>query len=157
MAKTFIIALVFGIIILSSVTFASTCAAKAYQNSCSACPFDANGKMNQSCYEGYQSSGVSCFGTSHPIAMTQFTQGKCPQVQECVDELNTCKTQYSSGNDSADCQEGSVAICFAATDSCVDQASSECGEKLPTCPTSAVVLGLVLVGAAFVSSRKRMK
>ncbi|VVB98176.1 Uncharacterised protein [uncultured archaeon] len=149
--------LVFGIfLLLAQAALASNCAAQAYSKACASCPFGPDGKIDQSCSGGYQSSGVACSATAHPIANAQYAAGKCPQIQSCIDELNSCKAQYSSGNDSADCQEGSVSVCFSAADSCVDHAAAECGEKPPECKTPAALLLLPLLAAGFLKLTNRI-
>lgn len=138
----------FALLLFSGAAFASSCAASAYSKTCASCSFDANGKVDASCKNGYQSSGVSCVATSHPIASAAYQQGKCPQIDACADELRSCTAQYSSGNDSADCKEGSVSVCYSASDSCVDRAAADCGEKPPECKAPAGLI-LLVVGSVF--------
>jgi hypothetical protein len=76
----------------------------------------------------------------------QYAAGKCPQVDACAAELNSCAAQYSSGNDRADCQEGSVAVCYAAADSCVSSAARACGEIEQQCPGSSAAFLLLFLG-----------
>lgn len=136
----------------SGMAFAG-CASDAYRKACASCSFDDNGRIDSSCQQGYQSSGTACVSTSYPIMSAQYAQGKCPGVDACASELRSCTAQYSSGNDKADCQEGSVGVCYAAADQCVKSAAIKCGEIEQQCPGSITVLVLLLLGAAFVSTR----
>lgn len=140
---------VFGLLFLTGIVSAG-CATDAYSKSCSSCSFDQHGKMDSSCYGGYQSSAITCLSTKYPIASAKYSAGQCPGIDYCLSELNSCKAQYSSGNDKADCEEGSVAICFAAADECVKSAAIKCGEIEQECPGSStgMMLLLVLVGIA---------
>ena len=150
MAKTILIGIVIALLLFSGAAFAGmTCAADAYRNSCAGCTFDANGKIDQKCYQEKKSAGIGCVSASHVIASAEYAQGKCPGIDACADQLRECQAQYSSGNDKADCAEGSVSTCFAASDACVDSASRECGEKPPECkaPTGLILLVVGLVFA----------
>ena len=149
-----IFSLIAGLVLLSSLSFAAGCAQSAYQKACASCSFDENGKIDKSCQQGYQSSGTSCVSTSYPIMSAKYAGGECPQVDACADELRTCTVQYSSGNDKADCQEGSVSICYAAADQCVKQAAVKCGEIESPCPGSSVGFVLLFAGVAFVRMRR---
>jgi hypothetical protein len=140
------------LLVLASGAFAG-CAADAYAKACASCSFDKDGKIDQSCSGGYQSSGTACVSASYPIMATQYAQGKCPQVDACADELRSCTAQYNSGNDKADCQEGSVGVCYAATDECVKQAAIKCGEIQKQCPGSSAAFVLLLAGFAYVRMR----
>jgi hypothetical protein len=79
----------------------------------------------------------------------KYADGKCPQVDGCASELSSCSAQYATGNDKADCQEGSVAVCYAAADQCMKQAAIKCGEIEPPCPGAGAGLVLLLVGIGF--------
>jgi hypothetical protein len=145
--------IVFAILLaLASVSFAG-CAADAYSKTCASCAFDENGKVDQSCKSGYQSSGTTCVSVSYPIMAGKYAEGKCPAVDSCAEELRSCTAQYSSGNDRADCQEGSNAICYAAADECVKKAAIKCGEIEKSCPGSAAGFILLFAGLAFVKLR----
>ena len=149
MAKTILIGTALALLLLSGVAFAGmTCAADAYRNSCSGCGFDENGKMNQSCYQEKKAGGIACVSGAHAIASAQYAIGKCPGIDTCASQLQSCQSQASSGNDKADCEEGSSAVCFAASDYCVDSAARECGEKPPECKAPAGLI-LLVVGLAF--------
>jgi len=130
---------------LAGAVFAG-CASEAYQKACASCSFDANGKIDDSCRQGYQSSGTTCTSTSYPIMSAQYAQGKCPQVDACAEELHTCTAQYSSGDDRADCQEGSVAVCYSAADACTRSAAKACGEIEKDCPGSSATFLLLFLG-----------
>jgi len=155
MAKTILIGTVFALLLFSGAAFAGmSCAADAYARSCSGCPFDANGKIDQKCYQEKKSAGIACVSTSHAIASAAYAAGKCPGIDACASELQSCQSSYASGNDKADCAEGSVSVCFSASDQCVDKAALECGEKPPSC-TGAPALIMLVVGLAFVGFARK--
>ncbi len=137
-------------VLLAPLSFSATCAADAYGKACSFCPFDASGKMDQSCYGGYKASGTACTSASYPIMAAKYAKGECPAVDACASELSACTSQYSSGNDSADCQEGSLAICFASADQCAKSAAIKCGEigqsQCAAAPAFVLLFGLLGYG-----------
>jgi len=146
----------FGVLVLllfAGAVFAD-CAADAYTKACSSCSFDANGKIDKSCQQGYQASGTACVSSGHPIMAGKYAAGQCPQVDACAEELSSCAAQYSSGNDKADCQEGSVAVCYSAADQCTGQAAAKCGEVENPCKAPAAILLLLLGAVGFVSMKK---
>jgi hypothetical protein len=139
-----------GILALLAGSVFAGCAAEAYSKTCNSCQFDENGKVDSSCKSGYQSSGTSCVSMSYPIMSAKYADGKCPAVDSCADELRSCTAQYSTGNDSEDCREGSTAICYAAADQCVKSAAVKCGEIESPCPGSSAGFILLFAGLAFV-------
>jgi hypothetical protein len=146
--------LVLSFVFAGSV-FAATCAADAYRKSCASCQFDnKTGKMDTECYKGYQSGGTSCVATSYPIAAGLYAQGKCPGIDACASEMTSCKSQYASGNDKADCAEGSVGVCFAAADECVKKAVIKCENPQGGCPAPSGLIMLV-IGAVFLMGYAR--
>lgn len=149
MAKTIIFGTLVALLVFSGSAFAMTCAAEAYARSCGSCSFGDNGKIDQQCYQEKRSAGIACVSASHAIATAAYAQGKCPGIDACAEQLRACQAQYSSGNDKADCAEGSVSVCFSASDACVDKAALECGEKPPECMGSAGLI-MLIVGLAFV-------
>lgn len=132
------------------------CASDAYGKACASCTFDAGGKIDQSCMGGYKASGTTCVSVSYPIMAAKYAKGECPAVDACAEELSSCVAQYSSGNDKADCEEGSVGVCYAAADSCTSSAARQCGEIEKQCPGSGATFILLFAGLAFVkiSGRK---
>ncbi|MCX6771068.1 MAG: hypothetical protein NTX79_03360 [Candidatus Micrarchaeota archaeon] len=149
MAKTILFGTIIALVLLSGVAFAGmTCAADAYRNSCAGCSFDASGKMNQTCYQEKKAGGIACVSTSHAIASAAYAAGKCPGIDACASQLQSCQSQEGSGNDKADCSEGGMGVCFALSDSCVDKAALDCGEKPPDCKAPAALI-LLVVGLAF--------
>jgi hypothetical protein len=99
--------------------------------------------------KGYQSGGTSCVATSYPIAASKYAKGECAAIDDCASELRSCTGQYSSGNDSADCAEGSVAVCYAAADQCTRSAAVKCGEVTTQCPGTGLILLSVGLGLVF--------
>ncbi|MDD5337539.1 MAG: hypothetical protein PHS02_03590 [Candidatus ainarchaeum sp.] len=156
MAKLNLLVICGIFLLFLSLSSAAGCSAKSYADACANCPVDASGKMDASCYSGYKSSGITCVSTSYPIASGKYAAGQCPGIDACAQELQTCQNQYSSGNDSADCQEGSVAICYGAADECVKQAAVKCGEVEKQCPGSsaALIIPFLLMGFAALYKRR---
>jgi hypothetical protein len=134
---------------LAGLAFAG-CASDAYSKTCGSCPFDQNGKVDQSCKSGYQSAGTTCVSTSYPIMAAKYAKGECPAVDACADELRACTAEYSTGNDKQDCLEGSTSVCYGAADACTSRAARQCGEIEAPCPGSSAGL-ILLAGAAFFS------
>jgi len=156
MAKTTLaLGALLALLVLSGSAFAMTCAADAYSRSCAGCSFDSNGKIDQKCYQEKKSAGIACVSSSHAIASAAYAAGKCPGIDACASELQSCQAQYSSGNDKADCAEGSVSVCFSASDHCVDRAAAECGEKPPSCTGAPALIMLVFAGIGFVGFARR--
>ena len=151
MSKFIIAMLALGLML--SLGFAG-CASSAYNKACTSCSFDQYGKMDSSCWGGYKTSGTTCMTTSYPIMAGKYAEGKCPQVDECASELQSCAAQYSSGDDKADCQEGSLAICYAAADECTKKAAVTCGEIESPCAAPPAALILLFAGLFFVKMRK---
>jgi hypothetical protein len=114
------------LVCLISLSSAATCAEKSYSISCQKCTFDSNGKMDQTCYSGYQESGKLCLFAAYPLESIAYTNGECPAIDTCVDRLQTCKAFYASGNDSLDCESGQIDHCFTKADACVAAAVKNC-------------------------------
>jgi hypothetical protein len=142
----------FVVLLFAGISFAG-CASEAYAKSCSSCTFDQYGKMDQSCSSGYKNSGTGCVSKSYPIMAGKYAMGQCQEVNACASQLSSCSAQYSSGNDKADCQEGSQAVCYAAADECVKRAAVSCGEVEKQCGAPAFALLSVLAGALFISRK----
>jgi len=130
------------LLLVSPLAFAG-CASDAYQKACVSCQFDAQGKIEQSCSGGYKAGGTVCVSTTYPIAAAKYAQGNCSAIDDCASELSACNAQYSTGDDKADCQEGSLGVCYAAADVCVKQAAIKCGEIESPCKAPAVILALL--------------
>ncbi len=134
------------------------CSEKAYVAACSGCSFDANGRMDQSCSSAQRAGGIACVSASYPIMSAKYSAGQCPGVDACASELSSCVSSVSSGNDKANCEEGSAHTCYAASDSCIQTAAKNCGEfEGQTCSGSSglilAVLGIVGM-ASYIRSRK---
>jgi len=152
MAPIRFLGVVLGLFFLAGLLHAG-CAQDAYSKACASCSFDASGKIDKSCQQGYQSSGTACVSSKYPIMAGKYAAGQCPQVDACADELRSCTAQYSTGDDKADCQEGSVAVCYSAADQCTKQAAIKCGEVEQQCPGSAAAF-ILLIGASLFLYRK---
>ena len=139
----------FVVLLFAGVSFAG-CAADAYQKACASCTFDQYGKIDQSCSSGYKNSGTGCVSKSYPIMAGKYAMGQCQEVNACASQLSSCASQHSSGNDQADCQEGSVGACYAEADECVKRAAASCEEVEAPCGAPAFALLTVLAGALFI-------
>lgn len=142
----------FAVLLLAGVSFAG-CAYDAYAKACNSCSFDASGKIDQSCSSGYKSGGTACVSASYPIMAAKYAAGECPGVDACASELSSCSSQYASGNDKADCQEGSVGVCYKAADACVQSAAIKCGEVEKECGAPVGMILMALAGALFLSRK----
>ena len=147
---TFILKSALLILVFAGIVFAGDCSINAYKASCSQCKFDSTGKIDQDCYKTQQAAGTACLTTSNPLLAKAYAEGKCPQVDTCISELNSCKAQYSTANDSFDCKEGSVSTCFTGADQCVVSAAAKCAPP-PECkaPTGLILL---VIGTVFLSA-----
>ena len=147
---TFILKSVLLILVFAGIAFAGDCSINAYRASCSQCKFDSAGKIDSDCAKAQQAAGTACLTTSNPLLAKAYAEGKCPQIDACISELNSCKTEYSTKNDSFDCKEGSVSTCYTGADQCVVSAGAKCAPP-PECkaPTGLILL---VVGAVFLSA-----
>ncbi|MCX6777478.1 MAG: hypothetical protein NT157_01175 [Candidatus Micrarchaeota archaeon] len=145
MKLQFVICLLF----LAGVLYAADCSSVAYKKACGQCSFDANGKMDEACFKAKQAEGLTCTTASYPIASAKYAKGECPAIDDCASELQSCQAQYASGSDKADCEEGSIAVCFAASDECVAKAANTCGEISDLCPLPGVILLASLLPVLF--------
>ncbi|HID45610.1 MAG TPA: hypothetical protein EYP34_07645 [Chromatiaceae bacterium] len=103
-----------------------TCAYESFTKACSNCPFDANGKMDEKCFKGYESSGTTCLAKTYPGMSLSYTFGSCPQMDECVERLSACKEARKSGSDAVDCNNAEMIECFRMGDRCADAADEVC-------------------------------
>lgn len=134
---------------LAPAVYSASCSADAYKNACSQCSFDANGKIDASCMSSKKNAGIACTSAAYPVTATKYSQGQCPGVDACATELSSCTAQYSSGNDKADCMEGSVSVCYAAADSCMQGVAAKCEGIENPCSSAPAALLLVLLGGLF--------
>jgi len=77
-ARSFII-VVFATLCFSGLAFATTCSYDAFIQSCANCPFDAYGKMNETCSDSYQSDAKTCLGKEYLVMSTKYLFGQCPR------------------------------------------------------------------------------
>ncbi len=143
----------FGIFVLAG-SFSAGCISDAYAKACASCPFDEYGKMDSSCYEGYKASGIGCLSTTYPIVSAKYARGECQQINGCLSQLESCKASYSTGNDEADCREGSVRSCFSAADACIKNVAFQCGKVEEPCRGSLLGMLILLVLAGIAKYRK---
>ncbi len=116
------------IVALSAISFAGTCAIDAFTKSCNECPFDESGKMDKECYEAIQDAGTTCLATTYPMMSMKYAIGSCPQMDECVSRLSTCKELFKTGSDARDCNDIAMIECFKTADRCAEASNRVCSE-----------------------------
>jgi hypothetical protein len=126
-------------LLFAGIVFAG-CSTDAYTSACKDCKFDANGKMDQPCYQAKQAGGTACLSSRYPMAFAQYSAGKCGGIQTCIDALQSCKSSASGGSDKADCEKSSVLGCFAAADTCVQQESQKCSQPFSICGGPGLIM-----------------
>lgn len=138
--------------VFAGASFAASCSVDSYRNACSGCSFDANGKIDKECMNGKKSAGIACVSSSYPRMSIEYAQGKCPQVDECSAQLQSCLSQMGTGNDKADCAEGSSMTCYAISDQCVQKAAGKCPPPDPNNPCGLpAALIMLVVGGVFLA------
>lgn len=128
MASGKLLGLLALLLILIPFSSAATCAEKSYTSSCAKCGFEASGKMDEACFQGYQARGTACLAAAYPAASFAYQMGSCPAIQTCIDRLQECKAIYTNGNDKNDCELGSIDHCFERGDACVAAAAADCNK-----------------------------
>ncbi|MCX6777004.1 MAG: hypothetical protein NTY73_03495 [Candidatus Micrarchaeota archaeon] len=152
-------------ILLCGVTYAaSQCSINSYADSCKYCKFDSTGKMNETCYKSYNARGQECIAVHHPILASNYKDGKCPDVDACASQLQSCKNSFSLGDDKVDCNNPLVRECFTDADACIAKAVEKCGGNLDLaevadllfyfCP-NGIGLSVLLVGAVYAERRSK--
>jgi len=149
-------------ILVCGVSYGAGCSFSSYSDACQYCKFDSRGNMNKTCYDKYIADGKTCIAVNHPILASKYKEGKCPQVDTCASQLDSCKSLVSVGNDSKDCYNPLVQECFTEADQCIDEAVDKCGGGLDLsnfmdligqyCPF-VMILSIVLVGAVYAERR----
>ncbi len=137
-------------VLTANIAFAG-CASDAYGRACSSCDFDKDGKIDQSCSSTYQAAGTTCISATYPAIAAKYAAGQCPALKQCISDLTACNAYYSTGNDSADCQNGSKMTCYENADVCVANVDlHQCGNEMKLCPSSIFAFTLLFVGFCFV-------
>jgi hypothetical protein len=149
-ATRIVLSLTILFVLAAGIAFAG-CASQAYNSACTSCSFDKDGKIDQSCSNANQASGTTCVSTSFPIMAEQYAQGKCPAVDTCASQLSACNAKYGTGNDKADCADGSKSVCYSMADSCIAKAAVQCGEQVSLCPIAPAGFILLFTGFCFVN------
>jgi len=126
-ARLFIL-VVFAALFLSGLSFAATCSYDAFIQSCTQCPFDAYGKMNETCSDSFQTDAKTCLGKEYPIMSTKYLFGQCPQIDECVTKLTACKDANRQGSNKDECSSQASKNCFVMADKCAEAANKICSE-----------------------------
>ena len=110
---------------LAGTSFAG-CSYDSFTQACNGCTFDQYGKMNEECWQGYQSSGTSCLGKQYTLMSAKYMIGGCPQVDECASKLTACKDANNPGSNLLECKNLASLNCFIMADDCVDVANEIC-------------------------------
>jgi hypothetical protein len=125
-------ALALGLLIIfmmaGAANAAASCASGPFIKACSACTFDASGKMNQACWKSYESEGQTCLATSYPMMALKYELSGCEQLDTCVQRLSACKEAHKSGSDAVDCKSAGMINCFTVADTCAERASEVCAD-----------------------------
>ncbi len=142
-------------LLFSGAAFAG-CSASAYDKACKECGFYADGKMDKGCYDAKQSDARACLAAAYPIASAKYAAGRCPEIDACINRLESCKSAASSGNDKTDCAFTETAVhgCFESADTCVKNKADKCGQEIPFCGAPAAI---ALLGSVFVYGSGRKK
>lgn len=123
-----VLGLIFIIIMAGAASAAAACASEPFAKACSACTFDANGKMNQACWKSYESEGQTCLATSYPMMALKYQFSGCEQLDTCVQRLSACKEVWKSGSDAVDCKSVGMINCFKTADICAERANAVCAD-----------------------------
>lgn len=153
------------LLLVSGICFALDCAANAYVQSCKVCSFDASGKMNQTCYNGWQEWGKKCIAEKRPSLSSAYSNGKCPEVDACRAQLESCKNSMSAGSDQRDCLNPLVGECFTEADACVAKAEDTCDAGLGSsidaflmwCPFPVFMVLLLTAGFVYSKTNTRTR
>jgi hypothetical protein len=140
------------ILLLAGISF-SGCVEDSYFDSCTECTFDESGKMDESCREKHEDAGTACLVAAHPQLTYLYMENKCPELNDCHMEAESCRQAAGTGSDRKDCMNPSVRKCFQRADSCISRAVSKCDARSNPCAVFILlpaILGLVF----FFSSRE---
>jgi len=118
--------LILSLFIFIGLSFAANCSLDAFIKSCNECSFDANGKMDENCRKDVEGEGTSCLAFTYPMMSLKHQLGSCPQIDECVERLKSCKNLATTGSDAKDCSSQSMKNCFVMGDKCVEAADKVC-------------------------------
>ena len=149
------------VLAFSGLSYAMDCATSAYSQSCEKCSFLSNGKMGPICYNEWQEWGKKCIAEKRPFLASKYNEGKCPAIDACAAELESCKSAVSTGNDYKDCLNPLVGVCFVEADACVAKAEEKCtpnvkfiDDLLNSCPLPVFAI-LSIPLAAFLFARRK--
>lgn len=107
---------------------AAGCALESFTKACNECSFDANGKMDKTCWEAIQKQGETCLATTYPSMSLKYAFGSCDQMDICASRLSACKEATKSGSDARDCNSQAMINCFIIADKCAEAANQVCSE-----------------------------
>jgi hypothetical protein len=134
----------------------ASCSADSFRNACNSCQFDANGKMNEACWKDYQEKGKACIAKEYPITAGMYSQGNCPEIDQCANKLKACIAAAPTLSDKEDCSNTEVKDCYWYADQCVKEAEYKCNPldiDRSVCSPAVVLLSLVVFGGMLTSSR----
>ena len=136
--------LLFGLLVLPGVVFASGCSEQEYLNSCAACTFNEYGMMEEECKKSYEESGKTCLISKYPsIVYLYANPSSCPGLSNCKMEFNMCKANVGTGTDQGDCQSAQVQECFKRADTCIAKAISTCDAETNPCAAIFIIPGIL--------------
>jgi len=110
------------------------CALKSFDDACSNCGFDGEGRIDKACQDGFQSSGRNCVIKAYPRAAAKYLTGflagdGCPALEKCIDMLKMCDKTVCLGKARDDCQSPVCRNCYAQADRCAFMASKDCADE----------------------------
>ncbi len=146
------------LLVLASFAWADTasCSADSFREACANCQFDANGKMNEECWKGYQQNGVGCIAKEYPATSVVYSQGNCPEIDRCASQLKACVSASPTFSDKEDCSNTEVRDCYWYSDQCVKEAQYKCDPIGVDSICSTILLPLLLAfGGAYASFKTR--
>jgi len=144
----------FGLLVLPGLVFATGCTEESYLNSCAECTFDDYGKMEESCRKQFEDNGRNCLITTYPaITFMYANPNSCPELGSCQMKFSVCKEMAGTGTDEGDCDSSAVRQCFEEADKCIGQSVNACDARSNPCAVGIFILG-TLAFAIFASARK---
>jgi hypothetical protein len=85
--------------------------------------------MDEKCWQEVQDGAKVDLALAYPtMSFKHQWGGGCPQLDQCISALQTCKSLYTSGNDQTDCYHNRLTHCFRAADACAEAADKVCSE-----------------------------
>ncbi|VVB51768.1 Uncharacterised protein [uncultured archaeon] len=133
--KTFLFALaLFALVLSAPSALASTCAKDGYTTACWACQNQDTGAFDtitDVCKAKGKARASACMVANYPMASAKYFDGKCPTLERCIEQLQTCDAQQCTGDTHEKCTSvihgfGSCSDCYVAADKCSTLAAKNC-------------------------------